>query len=282
MKLDPSKFYSKDSLYNTTEITEDDFQELFNLIYFSGKIDSYCPFCQKETVFEGVPIREKRVNAEYLSTHNDIYSFDDNKNDYNYAHLASREYRIQFKCLREDYLHFIQFYVKVEKDKIFKIGQNPSVADLTENFLSKKYRGVLSNDSLQEFNKAIGLYAHSVGIGSFVYLRRIFETLILEAHDKAMTEIDKWDDESYNTKRMDEKIQVLKKYLPEFLVRNKSIYGILSRGIHELKEKDCLDIFPIVQAGIELILDEKVKVLDQERKIKETSILINDINKNLK
>jgi hypothetical protein len=282
MKLDPSKFYFKDSLYNTTEITEDDFQELFNLIYFSGKIDSYCPFCQKETVFEGVPIREKRVNAEYLSTHNDIYSFDDYKNDYNYAHLASREYRIQFKCLREDYLHFIQFYVKVEKDKIFKIGQNPSVADLTENFLSKKYRGVLSNDSLQEFNKAIGLYAHSVGIGSFVYLRRIFETLILEAHDKAMTEIDKWDDESYNTKRMDEKIQVLKKYLPEFLVRNKSIYGILSRGIHELKEKDCLDIFPIVQAGIELILDEKVKVLDQERKIKETSILINDINKNLK
>jgi hypothetical protein len=34
----------------------------------------------------------------------------------------------------------------------------------------------------KKFTKGLGLAAHGVGIGSFVYLRRIFENLIEEAH----------------------------------------------------------------------------------------------------
>ena len=281
MKLDPSKFYFKDSLYRITEITEEDFEDLFKLVYFSGKIDSYCPFCQKETVFQGNPEREKKKNPIVSSYSTEIFSFDDYKRDYSYVQLANREYRAQFKCLREEYLHFIHFYVKVERDKIYKIGQYPSVAEMTDNFLSKKYKTVLSQESLIEFNKAIGLYAHSIGIGSFVYLRRIFESLVIEANNKAKLEVDKWDDEAFQTKRMDEKILLLRNYLPEFLIQNKSLYSILSIGIHELKEQECIKIFPVVQAGIELILDEKVKLIEQSRKIKETTNLINSIKSDL-
>jgi len=36
-----------------------------------------------------------------------------------------------------------------------------------------------------EFRESIGLAAHSVGIGSFVYLRRILKGLIEEAHTEA-------------------------------------------------------------------------------------------------
>jgi hypothetical protein len=279
--IDPAKFYFKDSLYSITEISEDNFEDLFKLIYFSGKIDSYCPFCKKETVFQGNPTREKKKNQDINSYSNEIYTFEDYKNDYDFKHLSSREYRLQFKCLREEHLNFVHFYVKVDRDKIYKIGQVPSVAEMTDNFLSKKYAGVLSNDSLKEFNKATGLYAHSVGIGSFVYLRRIFENLILEAHEKAKVEIKNWDENGFLAKRMDEKIQILKNYLPDFLLQNKALYGILSKGIHELTEKECLKIFPIVQTGIELILDEKVKLIEQEKKIKETTNLINDIKKEL-
>lgn len=66
---------------------------------------------------------------------------------------------------------------------------------------------------------------------------------------------------------MDEKISLLKNHLPDFLVENKSLYSILSKGIHELSEQGCLGAFPIVKLGIEMILDEKIR--EKERKAKE-------------
>lgn len=57
----------------------------------------------------------------------------------------------------------------------------------------------------------------------------------------------------------------------QFVVEHKSIYGILSKGIHELSEEECLEIFPIVKIGIELILDEKIELEERERKKKENS-----------
>jgi hypothetical protein len=65
--------------------------------------------------------------------------------------------------------------------------------------------------------------------------------------------------------------------LPEFLVKNSAIYGILSKGIHELSEQDCLEIFPAVKLGIELILDDKIKLQEQIEKEKTGSDLISKI-----
>ncbi|MEZ4843255.1 MAG: hypothetical protein R3A43_03275 [Bacteroidia bacterium] len=81
---------------------------------------------------------------------------------------------------------------------------------------------------------------------------------------------------------MDEKIELLKSFLPNFLVKNKVLYGILSKGIHELKEQECLDIFPVVKLGVELILDEKLKQKEQEDKIKQAEQLIGKVATNLK
>lgn len=36
------------------------------------------------------------------------------------------------------------------------------------------------------------------------------------------------------------------------------MYSILSKGVHELEEQECLEYFNIVKDGIELILDEKL------------------------
>ncbi len=40
-------------------------------------------------------------------------------------------------------------------------------------------------------------------------------------------------------------------------MENKSLYGVLSAGIHTLSEEDCLSHFSVVRSIIELILDEK-------------------------
>ena len=51
---------------------------------------------------------------------------------------------------------------------------------------------------------------------------------------------------------------MVENYLPEFLVENRSLYAILSKGIHDLSEDECLKYFETVKIGIEQILDEKI------------------------
>ena len=122
---------------------------------------------------------------------------------------------------------------------------------------------MLTNEEMKEFTRAIGLAASGVGIGSFVYLRRIFENQIAEAFEMALKNEDVVKNDFIRA-RMDEKIEMLKNYLPETLVEARSIYGILSKGIHSLTEEECLLSFDVLKQGIEMILDDK---LEQKRKV---------------
>ncbi|MBL6445678.1 hypothetical protein JMN32_05120 [Fulvivirga sp. 29W222] len=280
MEIDIKKFYFQDSLYSKTEISDDDLESLFRTVYFSGKIDSYCPYCKKETVFQGEPIRAKKKNPDLNSYNSEIFSFEDFTNEYDFDFLRNKDFRLSFKCLREEYSHRIYFYVRVEPDSIFKIGQNPSLAELTDSFVTRKYKKLLSNDKISEFNKAIGLHAHGVGIGSFVYLRRIFEGLIFETFDKVQENLG-ISKEKFRSARMSDKITFLKDYLPEYLIENKEIYGILSKGIHELDENFCKEVFPVIQDGLEFILEEKLIQLEKENRKKSNSQLIQKIKQDL-
>ena len=66
---------------------------------------------------------------------------------------------------------------------------------------------------------------------------------------------------------MGERILLLSKYLPDFLVENRAIYGVLSKGIHELSEEECLNAFPAVKLGIEIILDAKLEEAARRKKL---------------
>ena len=161
-----------------------------------------------------------------------------------------------------------------------KIGQYPSIADF-HIYEIKQYDKLLPNDVLKEFTKAIGLAANGVGIGSFVYLRRIFENLILESFEEAKQE-GKVEEETFSRSRMDEKIELLKDYLPPFLVKNKSIYSILSKGIHELDENTCLEYFDPMKVAIEIILDQKLEKKKQKEKEEEAMKKIQQLRKEIK
>ena len=174
----------------------------------------------------------------------------------------------------------MQQSIILTQNELFKIGQYPSIADISQPEL-KKYRNVLSKEKYLEFSRGIGLITHGIGVGSFVYLRRIFEDLIEEAHIKLMNS-ENWDETIYSTLRMADKIGLLSSELPEFLVENKSIYSILSKGIHELTENECLEYFPSVKLGIELILDEKLEKRKKEIKIKLAKKSIVNITKEFK
>ena len=186
---------------------------------------------------------------------------------------ANRLYQIILTCTRTEHAAYVVFYLK-QADSIQKIGQFPSVADF-QIPETTKYRKLLGEQQYKEFTRGLGLAAHGVGIGSFVYLRRIFENLVEEAHTAAQQDAG-FDEDKYRNARMDEKIEMLRHHLPSFLVENKSIYGILSKGIHELTETECLGWFEPVRLGIELVLDEKFEQADKRKKVQQAQAEIRE------
>lgn len=46
-------FFLETPLYEKFEFEETDGNILYNLVFFKGKLDSYCPSCKKESIFIG-------------------------------------------------------------------------------------------------------------------------------------------------------------------------------------------------------------------------------------
>jgi len=181
--------------------------------------------------------------------------------------VEPRVFHVPFACTRNAD-HKLHFFFRVQHGRVAKVGQSPSLADLQTPEVTE-YRKILGDEKYREFTRAIGLHTHGVGIGAFVYLRRILEDLVISARDQAANE-EGWDEDAFQRGRMDEKIRLLARKLPEFLVENRGIYSILSVGIHELSEEQCLLAFAPVKAGIELILDEKLAERKRNEKVART------------
>ena len=185
--------------------------------------------------------------------------------------VHARIYHCHFACTgcqKQSFSCWVRISLTPEK-WMQKVGQYPSVADLHSAKI-KRYRKVLSPEDYRELNRAVGLAAHGVGIGAFVYLRRIFERLIEEAHQ--MTRHDSaWDEDLFLRSRMPEKIEFLAVHLPGFLVENKSLYSVLSKGLHDLSEDECLQFFSVTQLGIELILEERITTKEKNEKIEQVT-----------
>jgi len=177
--------------------------------------------------------------------------------------FADRWFRMSFACTRETN-HRMFFHFIIDEGQLAKVGQYPSIRDL-ESHSTEKYKKVLEG-RYPEYNTAVGLYAHGIGIGSFVYLRRILEDLIEQAHNKARVH-DTWDEDTYSRSRVVEKIKLLDKFLPTFIVDHATIYSILSKGLHELSEEECKLYFPALKSAIDLILDQEIERRDREKKV---------------
>lgn len=186
----------------------------------------------------------------------------------------------EFICVRTRTKFYFFSHWDGETKQLTKIGQYPSLADF-QIVQIKQFDKVISKGQLKELTKAIGLAANGVGIGSFVYLRRIFEALVYEAAVAKETESG-LDREQFRKLRMGEKITFLGNYLPDFLVEHKDIYSILSIGIHELTEEVCLENFDIVRIGIEMILEEKLEKFNKAKRVKEASDKIKAASENIR
>lgn len=183
--------------------------------------------------------------------------------DMDYYSVGFEDFKkITLKCKRKNN-DILRFFVGQGEDFIVKVGQWPSVADIQSAEIDKKYNKQLKRPELKDLKRAIGLAAHGVGVGSFVYLRRVFEKLIIGTYLRHKDKLE-INEAEFITKRMADKIDLLKSYLPSHLVEMKDAYGILSKGIHELSEQECREYFKILKLSIELILDQQIE-LDAKR-----------------
>lgn len=255
-------------LYHRVPI--DNCEDIINFLEKGGNphqiVDGYNPIEKCDSTFE--------VYCGIYDTAHSI--FGRTELTVSYVHLKKtvfNTYEIILKCKR--YSTFLYYLIHAEYEdidtghdnivSISKVGQYPSVADFHIGQV-RKYGKILPKDKMREFTKAIGLAANGVGIGSFVYLRRIFEYLVFDALAVAKDRNNEFDIDGFNNARMNEKIQMLSGFLPDFLVENHAIYGILSKGIHELSEEDCKKYFTILRESIEMILDEKLEAHQKELK----------------
>lgn len=251
-KVSKHKFYFETPLYEVIKHAqlEDDIH--------NGDLDAYSAKNGIDTTYE---IDSKRI---------DNYSYE----------CFYYFYKITLTCKRKND-DVLRFFVYDDGEIVIKIGQLPSLADIQFAEISKKYYQFLSEQELKDFKKAIGLAAHGYGAGSFVYLRRIFENLINKAFktNKATIEISKDD---FQKIRIMDKLKLLKDYLPSQLLEMKSVYKILSRGVHELSEQECLKYFPALKLSIELILEQKIEMEAKRKRDEEVKRQLEEINKEIK
>lgn len=238
----PQDFCLTIPLYKEFKFDKEKPDPFFALEYYKGTLDCFCRGCGRHSVFN------RFAEPKYVE----------------HAHQFNYVFGIWFACSR-DKTHQICFLFHSHQGILQKIGQFPSLADLDTPDL-QKYRGVLGDQGFRELNRAVGLASHGVGVGAFVYLRRIFENLIEEARQVASAQ-PVWDQDAFERSRMDEKIVILKDYLPNFLVENRTLYSIMSVGVHTLSEDECLEAFPVIRVAIELILDDQLERKAREKKV---------------
>lgn len=265
-------FLQTAGLYDSINIEEKNISDLIELLEGNVKISSYCKECEQERVFTMKPIKyyfmagpegDEEINCRSLgeevsSLQSMIFSSQaraegNSTEEWKWINWqiadTTRLMNFEFVCSMDEN-HHLDFTVLANDSSLMKIGQYPSIADMAFPELDD-YRYVISKQDRKELGTAIGLFANGVGVGSYVYLRRILERLVYQARENAG---DKIDINAFEYARVADRIKMLKGYVPDILIQNTTIYGILSKGIHELSEEECLNYFPVVKECIFQIL----------------------------
>lgn len=278
-------FLQYEGLYKKIQITEENIDQLIEFIGGECKISVYCPECREERVFLKESFWVHSDNG-FNSGNVFVYHFQGRLEraqfaGENHSVKNAKGWRLknwsEFKfpiilmitlCCAMDSTHRLDYVIHAYEKYLIKIGQYPSIATLSFSELDE-YRHVMDDSVRKEFGTALGLFANGVGIGAYTYLRRIFETILLKASETAIDE-GKIEKVVFNEARVTEKINMVKDELPETIVDNPVLYGIISKGIHELSEEECIEYFPVMKASILLILNQwekKKKEMETKKRL---------------
>ncbi|EOT2913835.1 hypothetical protein ACLBZE_001582 [Clostridium perfringens] len=132
----------------------------------------------------------------------------------------------------------------------------------------KKLKSICSNKESKEIskyiNKALVMESFGYGIASLLYIRRAFEKLIIISEGK--------EHENDGT-TMKDRIKN-NKYLPDLIKENSRIYNIISEGIHNQSEEECMKLFKIIKVGVMILITRVYSYVEEEKELDKLKSLI--------
>jgi len=248
------------TLYAPIQLNPDRDEDYVQSLKFNPQqFDAFCIYCGREATFRTLSSRQPEEIASFIKS----ARFNNPAKD-RLKRLVFEEgqFGLHLVCTRNlNHLYSYFFEYDQTQGVLTKIGQKPSLEDVAGADI-ERYRKILGND-FAELRKATGLFAHGIGIGSFVYLRRIFENLVETARVAADPAGERG--EEFNQMRISDRVKELKEHLPPAVVKYKEAYGILSKGLHELTEAECKLYFPVVRAAIIMMLEQRYEATERAK-----------------
>ena len=241
---------------------------------------SYCPECGRETTFErSIAYDERRryinlvsnshvFNMEPTNITENIIStmFSTGKEDGGFD-LYIQEYEC---CVNRSHKRY-NIYKKCD-DKIIKIGQYPSEVDNGSNEYLYKVKKICTNNEANEIvnyiKTALIMESYGYGIASLLYIRRAFEQLIAISEGK---------DRNNNTgTTMKDRIKD-NKYLPDIIKGNAKVYNVISEGIHNQTEEECMELFKIIKVGVMILISKTYAHIEEEKALSELATTLSKL-----
>jgi hypothetical protein len=249
----------ENTLYAAIQLNpERDVKFIRSLKFGAQQFDAHCVYCGQGATFRTSADRTPSdfATAEKLRG---VAGGPDPKR----LTLEGGQFALHLWCSRRPDLHlYSYFFDYIETQGVLtKVGQTPSLEDVAGADI-ERYRAILGPE-FAELRRATGLFAHGIGIGSFVYLRRIFEKLVEAARSTADPTGER--EAEFRKMRMAERVSELAAHLPPAVVKYKDAYGILSLGLHELSEVDCKRYFPVVRAAVITMLEQKYEAAEKAK-----------------
>ena len=223
-----------------------------------GTFDCYCVVCKRETPFISED-HETPNRGGGLQNGNAL------------LHPPS-VFAVRSVCQRCLKTYFYVF--RREKGVMTKIGQLPSIANIAFAELNAIDAG-LDDDDRKELGKAIGLYSHGAAMGGFAYLRRVFERMIVRAHERMAAKGRAVD--GFIGMKMAERIASVADELPDAVVSQKGVFSVLSLGLHELDEEKCKELFPLMKAVIFQMLEKEEHLRKKAKSERETAAALTKV-----
>lgn len=273
--IDLTKLYLESGLYERINLGNYTKREIVNILFFdkllynqAPTLNCFCTQCAEKVSFSAYDSYNDVLNQlkeSNILVKDSVYMSDASREKSFYSTLQNFKIFIRsFKCSNVlDNSHDITFVFKISDKNIFKIGQYPSHNDINTADLKRIRKH--KNEAYKELNMAQGLFSHGIGVGSYVYLRRILEKYIVNPKFYKKIEQETLPTE-YSSYKFNEKVKYLGEEVSEFLSKNNQVYGFISKGIHELEEEECKQYFMLIYQTIIMILEEEIDIEERKKK----------------
>lgn len=255
------EFLENEPPYKTITIDVQQLEEICKASHFS--IEQYCTRCGKLRTFKSDENELCKILREYDDRRECMPFYELEDMFYEYECGVILDFQCQHDCCEHHYIPIRIGHLSIEK-----IGQYPTFSKEEVNKKLYRYKSLIPQ-FYPELTKAVSAYSQNMGVPAFLYLRRILEHLV-DVKYKRYGGKD-------NIKFVDKLHEVEKheKIIPdEFDEIKNQLYSVLSKGVHEYEEEECIEMFPLVKFVIENILDMELMKKEHKKKAQEAKSMI--------